>query len=419
MQFSFFGAAPDTGNLGVSALCYATLYQLTKYDSNTKVIVFDYGRRCREQRIDFGGDTNLRFRCQGASYSHRYYRSENLQLMQMAGYFGGLGNPGIKTILESDAVIDISGGDSFTDLYEPRRFNSVILPKKIAIQQKRPLVLLPQTYGPFHSSACEKKASKIIKQAHCAWARDARSFEVLKSLLGSAFDANRHRCGVDVAFGLPAKLPDVLPIDLKKKLTSNIPKIGINVSGLIYNNFTKAKQQFGFKADYKQTILQLIQRFLTKTDCIIILVPHVITPKGHYESDMDACLDLTSRIKSQEGHERLFICPEYNNPCEVKWLISKLDWFCGTRMHATIAALSSGVPASAISYSPKTLGVFETCGQGEYVADPQQMDTFELAEHLWSSWQTKDNAKKYYTQNLPNVKLQVAAQIDYLFKLLQ
>lgn len=37
-----------------------------------------------------------------------------------------------------------------------------------------------------------------------AWARDERSFDVLKDLLGDAFDPLRHRSGVDVAFGLPA-----------------------------------------------------------------------------------------------------------------------------------------------------------------------------------------------------------------------
>ena len=39
-----------------------------------------------------------------------------------------------------------------------------------------------------------------IRQAAMCWARDARSFETLKELLGDYFDPQRHRCGVDVAF---------------------------------------------------------------------------------------------------------------------------------------------------------------------------------------------------------------------------
>ncbi len=54
---------------------------------------------------------------------------------------------------------------------------------------------------------------------------------------------------------------------------------------------------------------------------------------------------------------------------EAKWLISKLDWFAGSRMHATIGALSSGTPAAALAYSGKTQGVFETAGEGASVLD--------------------------------------------------
>ena len=35
-----------------------------------------------------------------------------------------------------------------------------------------------------------------------AWARDPRSFAHLQELLGSAFDPDKHRSGVDMAFGL-------------------------------------------------------------------------------------------------------------------------------------------------------------------------------------------------------------------------
>lgn len=80
-------------------------------------------------------------------------------------------------------------------------------------------------------------------------------------------------------------------------------------------------------------------------------------------------------------------------------------------MHATIAALSSGVPVSAVSYSPKTLGVFETSGQGDHVADPQKLNTTELVEQLWLSWQNRHEARKKLNLYLPQVIAQVDEQI--------
>ena len=147
MKLSFFGAAPDTGNLGVSALCYATIYNIIKQQPNAEITVFDHGRGRWKQNIQFN-NTVVSIHRQGAINSRRFYRPENLWIMKLVGMVGGLGNLGIQTICASDASIDISGGDSFTDLYGMHRFNTIILPKKITLQQNKPLILLPQTYGP-------------------------------------------------------------------------------------------------------------------------------------------------------------------------------------------------------------------------------------------------------------------------------
>jgi len=412
MRFSFFGAAPDTGNLGVSALCYATLYNIIAQAPETQVTVFDHGRGREFQSIDLGGEATINFYRQGAVNSRRYYRSENLKLMKLAGLFGGLGNAGIETILQSDAVFDISGGDSFTDLYGARCFDTITLPKLIALQQKKPLILLPQTYGPFANNTNEQQASEIVKDAHSCWARDARSFEILRHLLGSSFDSSIHKCGVDVAFDLPGIKPSSIPQYMTDFFSNTTDKIGINISGLIYNDFENAKKQFGFRADYRLAVLNLVKRFLSETDCHVALVPHVVTPEGHYESDVDACRDVVTRLKDEKLQKRVVIVPAYGNPSEIKWVISQFDWFCGTRMHATIAALSSGVPASAISYSPKTLGVFETCGQGKHVIDPQILDEGDLVDCLWDSWKERKSSRLEYVKYLPGVQSLLKEQTE-------
>lgn len=409
INLSLFGAAPDTGNLGVSALCYATVINLIKYNNNVKLTAFDHGRGVRQGYITIA-DQEIKFNLQGAVNSRRYYRPENLWTMKALGAVGGLGNAGIKTIVNSHAVLDISGGDSFSDLYGPRRFNTVILPKLIALQQKRPLILLPQTYGPFATDKCRSVASDIVKKASVSWARDERSFEVLKKLVGNDFDPAKHKCGVDVAFGLPTVKPENVPDKLEQFYNSDVETIGINISGLIYNDPQKAKSQFKFKADYNSVVVKLIKRFLEVSDCNIALIPHVVTPRGHFESDIEAC-EAVLKTLPPSAKERICVVPAYNNPCEIKWVISKLDWFCGTRMHATIAALSSGVPVSAISYSPKTLGVFETCGQGEHVAEPRELRSEEVVEHVWRSWQKKDDALGQFEKYLPNVFAKVREQI--------
>ena len=411
MKFSFFGAAPDTGNLGVSALCYATVINIIKQQPDSEITVFDYSRGRSKMKGVPDCEAAAVYR-QGAVYARNPFRTDNIKMWHFWAMLGGLGNMGVNITKKSDAVIDISGGDSFTDLYGSRRFNCIISSKLLALQLKRPLILLPQTYGPFKNKKSRIIASEIVKKSQCAWARDSRSFEVLVDLLGDSFNAERHRCGVDVAFGLPS----VKPVSISSSLINFLENkdsevIGLNVSGLIYNDPKNAREHFGFKADYNTVILDLVQRFLRKTDCRIALVPHVIAPEGALESDITACRDVLLRL-NEHDHNRVMIMPEYENPCEVKWVISQFDWFCGTRMHAAIAALSSAVPVAAISYSPKTLGVFETCGQGAHVADPLKMITDEVVECVWNSWTLRERAQNEYSYKLPSVKLMVTEQVQ-------
>ena len=124
-----------------------------------------------------------------------------------------------------------------------------------------------------------------------AWAQDETSFDVLRELLGDSFDSNRHRLGVDVAFELPAVPP-------RDKVTEGIlgwlhdrdtPIIGINVSGLLMNRPEEAAIRYGLKANYGEVIIALGRRLLADSNARILLIPHVVCPAGHYESDIEAC----------------------------------------------------------------------------------------------------------------------------------
>ena len=78
---------------------------------------------------------------------------------------------------------------------------------------------------------------------------------------------------------------------------------------------------------------------------------HVLSPIDKPESDLHASTTLLHAMPASL-RERVAIAPRLPNVCETKWLISQLDWFCGTRMHTTIAALSSNVPADRDRIQP-------------------------------------------------------------------
>ena len=322
-----------------------------------------------------------------------------------------------RWVMDVDSALDISGGDSFTDLYGPQRFQTVCLPKLTALRLGRPLILLPQTYGPFQAEDTRRRAASIVRRASMAWARDARSFETLKQLLGDAFDPERHRVGVDVAFGMKAQAPGAdaaaaLPFEAAAR--AGRPVVGFNVSGLIWNDPEKARTRYGFRADYREVVVRFLTRLLEREDIELLLVPHVLAASGHVESDTDACVAAREALP-EALRARAHVLRGVDTAPQAKWVIARCDWFCGTRMHATIAGLSSAVPTAAIAYSLKTAGVFETCSVGDAVVDPRELGTEAAVERLWEVWQDRERHRAILSREQPSMQARTADQMDRIF----
>ncbi len=469
-RLALFGAAPDTPNMGVSALFMSAIAGIAKHIDPVEFVVFDNGLGRRDTTLTLPGGKTVKLIRFGARGGRRYHRPENLASMLRASRLGRLGaalNEGIRLIDSCAAVFDVSGGDSFSDIYGRKRFDLIHRPKAIAINRGIPLILLPQTYGPYKDTQVRTLAAQAVRGASMAWARDEHSFEILKGLLGEHFNPEIHRCGVDMAFSLPpSPAGHLLPEPLKTWLTqkekleaalrseaaastlppppqagegpgerasiqpspcqnpqapvipaqagiqpaSRSPLIGFNVSGLIYNNPEAAKTQYGFKADYRQVVVGFLGKVLAESPAKIVLISHVMDQPGHYESDLAACQDVARQLGEQYA-DRVIVAPATLDQSQAKWLIAQMDWFCGTRMHSTIAGLSSGVPTAAVSYSDKTKGVFETCGQGAQVQDPRRFGEAEMIERLNDSFICRELLRASLVVGLPPVQKMANEQI--------
>jgi len=413
LRLCIFGAPPGTGNLGVTALNRSLLEGIARRAPDAAITVFDDQRGIRMDSAPLPNG-RLPYRLCGAIPTRRIYLRDSLWRIRLSGRLGGLGNPAIRALRAADGVLDVTGGDSFTDLYGPRRFRWATLDKLIALEQGAPLILAPQTIGPFRSARSRRIGRRILRAATMIWARDTRSYAFLRELLGADFDPDRHRCGVDLAFALEARRPE-RPLDppVSDWLADDAsrPVIGFNVSGLLSNNAAASRARFGLRAEYDRAVIGFLQRILRETDANVLLMPHVATQAGHHEHDPDACASVTRALRDVDKRRIATVSGIYE-PGEMKWIIARTDWFCATRMHAGIAALSSGVPTAAIAYSHKTRGVYDTCGQGWHVADPRESDTAQVIDHLWESWMHREAAAADLRHRLPFVLRQAEDQMS-------
>lgn len=251
----------------------------------------------------------------------------------------------IRAMSKCDYIFDVTLGDSFSDIYSIGQCIGNMRFKTLAELFCKRYVLLPQTYGPYNDETVQKRAVRIINKAYQVYSRDLVSKKYVQDLQ-SAIDIYE---ATDLAF--------VLPYDSEKySINNDMINVGINVSGLLWKGGFSGKNQFGMKFDYKEFIEKCILYFAGNQDVRAHIIPHVIDKNNDsYDDDY--------KVSTCIGEEHnVIVAPAFNNPIEAKSYISKMDFFIGSRMHSTIAAVSSGVPTLPVSYSRKFEGLFNTVG---------------------------------------------------------
>ena len=265
-----------------------------------------------------------------------------------------------KAFAKSDVIIDFSMGDSFSDIYGVKRFAVYSVLKELAIRSHTPFILGPQTYGPFQRSWVKKWAAGIIKRSSEVYARDGLSKSYVFEMCG------RNVIQVtDVAFALPYPKEEALK-DSCEKL-----KVGMNISGLLWQGGYTGNNQFHLKVDYKKYCMDVIQNLMERGGYEIYLIPHVgDKAKQMMESDYIPCKEL------MEIYPGLHLVDQLEDPFSVKSQIARMDIFIGARMHATIAAFSSGVATIPVSYSRKFEGLYQGL-EYPYVVEALRLTTEE------------------------------------------
>lgn len=365
------GAPLDSENMGCLALSYSLLscLEAIKKDTNEEItyVVFDW--KCNKEKMKLlcqkVGIPEVRLEFgQYSVFNHplkmAYHFARNIRM--------------IRDIKKCDCVIDLTEGDSFSDIYGDEWFRGRTRVKLLITKLHKPLLLGPQTYGPFIKKNNYDMAKKAILAADFVMTRDDSSLDIVEKI-GKKDAVNTS----DLAFSLPY---------CKKEINSEKIKVGINASRLLADNTEMKHRNFDLSLDYLKYVYDVIEYLLDSKIYDIYLISHV---SGDY-----AIHEMINK-KYQDTN----LIPVFNNPIDAKSFISGMDVFIGARMHGTIGAYSSGVPCIATAYSPKFKNLFQVLDYN-YVVDLTELDN-DTAFNM-----TKDYIQEYKklgeTERLGNEK---------------
>lgn len=249
-------------------------------------------------------------------------------------------------IKKCDFIIDFTGGDSFSDIYGSRRLLTNLFTKQVVIASKKPLIHGPQTYGPYYNKKIHLWIKYVINHSEFIFLRDEKSRPILEKMTKRTLHVS-----TDVAFYLPWE-PDMYKLGENRN-----KKVGINISGLLWNGGYTYNNQFNLKTDYQVFCKSIVKKLVSSNKYEVHLVPHVISKdESSPENDVKASEELKSLFKE------CIIAPEFDTPVQAKSYICNMDVFLGARMHATIAAFSSNTATIPIAYSRKFAGLYENLG---------------------------------------------------------
>lgn len=266
-----------------------------------------------------------------------------------------------KEMSTLDMIFDVTFGDGFSDIYGKMWNATTDMLKELAIRSGRPLILLPQTYGPYKSTFLKMWAEHIVDKSYVAYSRDTASATEMNVKCGG-----KVKVLTDMAFALPYG---------KEAYSVNKAKVnvGINVSSLLWDSDYAKNNKFGLKVDYQSYIYNLIEKLLENDVYVIHLIPHVIAHNSYDkpENDYRPCMEVK---KKYSGNNSVICAPAFETPIEAKSYIANMDIFIGARMHATIGAVSAGVATIPFAYSKKFKTMFGNLNY-KYVIEARDLDT--------------------------------------------
>lgn len=336
--------------------------------ANLGVRVLAEGMRALAMQA-WGSDIEVDFQDYGLGDSNVSFGTRSI-----ARDIGRRRGPIKEKLREYDCILDSGAGDSFADIYGLKRLTFMVYARHCARLLGIPVVMGPQTIGPFNSRIGRFFGRHMLLKAAVVTARDSWSVDYAQSL-GRAVNA----LGTDVVFALPnvsePKSRDVV----------------VNVSGLLWFSDRHVNS-----TAYKSAIRQLVAE-LEAEGRIVSLLAHVT----NRESKIDDAAAIRELMQDEKRANEVLIPDSLD---QVRRYVGSAQLVIGSRMHACLNALSVGTPAIPWAYSRKFEPLLAGVGWDISIDLRSEVDPVGRTMHLMrqttaQEWQTRVKAVRDTTDS--------------------
>ena len=276
--------------------------------------------------------------------------------------------------VETATVGIMTGGDVLSLDYSMGSLVKYVGQAETLMRAGRPMWLWAASIGPFTGQPdVERWVVRHLDRYEDISVRESSSLEYLRAL-----GLPRARLVADPAFAL---VPEAFDADALLPPERDGGVLGFNTSPLIHA--INERRAAGSGAAAEKAIADFLGDVVRRTRLGVVLVPHVdAVDGGTYNSDFVYLQGLLARMNLPSSRVRLAL--RTLNAPRIKHLLAQCSYFIGARTHATIGALSQGVPTCSLGYSVKARGLNrDLFGSERYLLDTKSI----TRDALWQALQ--------------------------------
>jgi colanic acid/amylovoran biosynthesis protein len=277
----------------------------------------------------------------------------------------------VEALRESDIVLSCGGGYfyNYRGILPGTTFWQNVIHAYLATFLNRPLVFLPQSFGPFSSSLSMWGVRWLLEKQDVRkiFVREEVSYELLHNLLKEEQHARIVRCP-DMACYLEGD--DSGKVAQSERLDAPQPVLAINLREWTFPEVGDPASRRLKRTAYLDALTAAAKFFIQRYNGTVLVVPQALGPDPH-EDDRGICAEFYQRLRKQNTESRVVRLQghEVASLTDLMQFFSGVTMLIGTRLHSCILALIAGVPIVSVGYQYKSQGTLDMLGLGRFNTD--------------------------------------------------
>ena len=264
----------------------------------------------------------------------------------------------VELAVQSDIILSCGGGYfySYRRFVPGTTFWQNVVHANLAARTGKPLVFLPQSFGPLRSAAARRAVGGLVNAEPVvrAFAREQGSVECLRQLVAPA---RQHRIALcpDMAFYLRGGTGP-LPVPTPPTRSAG-PALAVNLREWAFPDCRSPADRRARREAYLNALTSAAAWFVERHRGRVIVIPQALGPDPA-EDDRAICSAFVERARARVHEPGLvqFVNPGTASLSEYLQILSQVTLLVGTRLHACLLAMLAGVPAISIGTSRRARG---------------------------------------------------------------